>query len=259
MSEIEKLFFNSKNRSSKWKKYFEVYEEFFQHFKNKDIIFVEIGVYNGGSLEIWKKYFGDKSRIIGIDVNPECKIFEKDGYEIFIGNQSDPKFWENFFKQIGKVDIILDDGGHTNLNQIITTANVLDKINDNGLLVIEDTHSSYIKEYNSNMKLTFINLCKKIIDEINLDGNYYFKKFIYSMHCFDKMIIFRINKNKCFPNEMIDNNGKNYNIENLTWTGNQLNISFIKNLIDKIPFSLRKITKIINNKVNSSKIKKYFY
>jgi hypothetical protein len=79
------------------------------------------------------------------------------------------------------------------------------------------------------------------------------------MHCFDKMIIFRINKNKCFPNEMIDNNGKNYNIENLTWTGNQLNISFIKNLIDKIPFSLRKITKIINNKVNSSKIKKYFY
>ena len=178
MTEIEELFYNSKNNTIKWKKYFEVYDEFFKSFKNKKITFVEIGIHNGGSLEIWKKYFGDKCRIIGIDINPQCKIFEKDGYEIFIGNQSDPKFWDDFFKEIGTVDIILDDGGHTNLDQIITTVNVIDKINDNGLLIIEDTQTSYLKEYNSNIRFSFINFTKKLIDKINLNNECQFKKLI---------------------------------------------------------------------------------
>ena len=132
----------------------------FNSYKNKNITFVEIGIANGGSLEIWKKYFGKSSRIIGIDINPECRIFEKDGYEIFIGNQSCPKFWKFFFKKVGNVDIILDDGGHTNLDQIITTLNTVNKINDNGLLVIEDTHTSYSKEYNSSTKYSFVNFAK---------------------------------------------------------------------------------------------------
>ena len=50
----------------------------FSKFKDKNITFVEIGVYNGGSLKIWKNYFGPKSRIIGIDINPDCKKFEDD-------------------------------------------------------------------------------------------------------------------------------------------------------------------------------------
>jgi len=260
MTEIEELFYNSKNKSIKWKKYFEVYDEYFKSFKNKNITFVEIGIHNGGSLEIWKKYFGEKSRIIGIDVNPQCKIFEKDGYEIFIGNQSDPKFWHNFFKEVGTVDIILDDGGHTNLDQIITTANVVDKINDNGLLVIEDVHTSYIEEYNSSIKFSFINFTKELINKINSNKDCEFNKLIYSIHYFDKMVIFRINRDKCkFELAAVSNFGKNNNIENLTWLGNELNINFIKIFFSKIPFlSFRKITKIIKNRINNNKIKKYF-
>ena len=66
------LFYNSKNRSIKWKNYFSIYEKLFEKY-GKKITFVEIGVLDGGSLEIWKKYFGKDSRIIGIDNNPECK------------------------------------------------------------------------------------------------------------------------------------------------------------------------------------------
>ena len=108
------LFYSSKNKSTKWKKYFPIYEKLFERYRNEEITFVEIGVLDGGSLEIWKKYFGKKSRIIGIDSNPECKKFENQDHEIFIGSQSDPKFWHNFYNQIGHVDIMLDDGGHTN-------------------------------------------------------------------------------------------------------------------------------------------------
>ena len=84
---IQNLFLKSKDFSIKLEKYFDVYEEYFSTFKGKNITFVEIGVFNGGSLKIWKDYFGPKSRIIGIDINPECKKFAKDGIEIHIGNQ----------------------------------------------------------------------------------------------------------------------------------------------------------------------------
>ena len=53
-NEIKHLFKNSKNSSSKWEKYFEIYENVFKNYKNRDITFVEIGVHNGGSLEIWR-------------------------------------------------------------------------------------------------------------------------------------------------------------------------------------------------------------
>ena len=83
MSETEKLWKESKYQSYKLKKYFKVYDHIFSPYKNKKITFVEIGVLNGGSLFIWKKFFGEQARIIGIDMNPDCKKFEKDGFEIF--------------------------------------------------------------------------------------------------------------------------------------------------------------------------------
>ena len=73
---------------------------------NKKIVFVEIGIFQGGSLQMWRKFFGNKARIIGIDVNPEAKRFEKDNFEIFIGSQSDPNFWNYFFKKVGKLFLI---------------------------------------------------------------------------------------------------------------------------------------------------------
>ena len=76
MNTLEKLFNQSKNFSTKWKKYFQIYEKIFNRYRNKKIIFVEIGIFQGGSLEIWKNYFGKKSRIIGIDLNPQCKKFK---------------------------------------------------------------------------------------------------------------------------------------------------------------------------------------
>ena len=260
VTSIKKLFYLSKNNSIKWSGYFEIYEELFRPFKNKNITFVEIGVKNGGSLEIWKKYFGKQSRIIGIDINPKCQIFEKDGYEIFIGNQSSPEFWNFFFKKVGKVDIILDDGGHTNIDQITTTINTVSKIKNNGLLVIEDIHTSYSKEYNSSIKYSFINYTKKLIDEINLNSNSFFRKHVYSINFFEKIVAFKINRLKCKFNVSIQNGKKNHNIEDLTWTANELYINHINNFFSYIPFiSLRKIKRFIKNRVNTSKIKKYFY
>ena len=94
------LFYESKYYSLKYKNYFPVYEKLFSKYRDKKITFVEIGVLSGGSLFMWRNYFGKNARIIGIELNPEAKKFEEDGFEIFIGNQSDEYFWENFFRKL---------------------------------------------------------------------------------------------------------------------------------------------------------------
>tara|TARA_B110000027_G_scaffold133704_1_gene162956 strand:- start:2554 stop:3381 length:828 start_codon:yes stop_codon:yes gene_type:complete len=270
---IQNLFLKSKDFSIKLEKYFDVYEEYFSTFKGKNITFVEIGVFNGGSLKIWKDYFGPKSRIIGIDINPECKKFANDGIEIHIGNQSDPLFWENFFKEVGNVDIILDDGGHTNLDQIITTVKCVDKINDGGILMVEDTHTSYIDEYNSKNSFSFINFAKKLIDDVNhtaginefekKNDSFFFKfslnKYIYSTHFYESIVVFRINKKKTFKNKLVRNEGLDHKIEDLTWAGNSMHVENFKKFTNNLKFiSFRKITKQLKKRIHN-KILKFFF
>ena len=160
------FFKQSKYYSLKYKNYFPIYEKLFAKFRGKKITFVEIGVLSGGSLFMWKNYFGNDARIIGIELNPEAKKFEKEGFEIFIGNQADENFWKDFFEKVGEVDIILDDGGHTNFQQIVTCCSCIPFIKDNGLMVVEDVFHSYGLSYGAKgfynpSKYSFINFCKK--------------------------------------------------------------------------------------------------
>ena len=211
MSETLKLFNESKYYSRKHIKYFQTYDQLFTPYKDKKITFCEIGIAGGGSLYMWSKFLGEKARIIGIDLNPECKNLEKDGFEIFIGSQSDPNFWTNFFKKVGKADVVLDDGGHTNLQQIITAVHCIPNINDGGIMVTEDTHSSYMHNYGNPSKYSFISFSKKIVDDINYTfpglGNFKFSlnSHIYSVEHLESFVVFKIDKKRCFENKAISN------------------------------------------------------
>jgi len=266
MSETQKLYNESKYQSYKLKKYFKVYDEIFSPYKNKKITFVEIGILNGGSLLIWKKFFGDNARIIGIDMNPDCKKFEKDGFEIFIGDQSSPIFWKNFFEKVGKIDLILDDGGHTNKQQVTTVVSCVPNINDGGMVIIEDTHTSYMKEFSNPQKYSFINFSKKLIDDLNCNPylgdikyKYSLNKYIYSIQYYEGFALFKINKNLCTVNQLVDNNAerfghKDYRYGKETKLVHLKKIHIIRKLITKIIF----IKNVIHNKLETSEIKKYF-
>ena len=60
-NEIIKLFNSSENKSRKLEKYFFAYEELFRKYKNQDITLVEIGIHNGGSLDVWRSFFSKNS------------------------------------------------------------------------------------------------------------------------------------------------------------------------------------------------------
>ncbi len=266
------LFNESEYYSLKYKNYFPVYEKLFGKYRNKKITFVEIGVLSGGSLKMWKKYFGEDCRVIGIDLNPKAKNFEEEGIEIFIGSQSDENFWENFFKKIGKVDIILDDGGHTNFQQIMTTCCTVPNINDNGLLVVEDVFHSYGVSYGSKgffnpSKYSFINFCKKVTDDINCrfpeikKFNFSLNEYIYSMEIFESIVAFKIDRDLCkIKNEVLYNSGKNSELKDYAHIhepnipGSNKFAIFVKRLYPKFRGTL----KYFVFKTNERLLKKFF-
>lgn len=210
-SKIFKYYSQVEKFTTKWESYFNVYDKIFENFKNKKITFVEVGVNTGGSLQMWRKFFGQNARIIGVELNPEAKKLEEEGFEIFIGNQSDPDFWDNFYNKVGKIDILLDDGGHKNIQQISTVHNSIQHINNGGLIVVEDTHTSYLKKYNNPSYFSFINYCNKLIDSIhrrcvsiNRKKNKYTEK-LFSISFYESITVLKINEDECFMSSPIVN------------------------------------------------------
>ena len=133
------------------------------------ITILEIGIFKGGSLRMWKNYFSPDSLIVGIDINPACKKFEKDNIKTYIGDQTDVNFLNSVIKDIGKPDIIIDDGGHTSNQQIISFNYLFNHLNDQGIYLIEDTHTSYHSDFQDRQDgLTFMDYAKSLSDKINL-------------------------------------------------------------------------------------------
>ena len=214
MNKLFQSFKSSPRYSIKWNNYFEIYSRILKKFVNKKITLVEIGVADGGSLFMWKKYLGKKANIIGIELNPDAKKLEKKGFKIFIGDQADPKFWKNFYKKVGKIDILIDDGGHTNLQQITTFMESVNYINEGGKIITEDTHTSYInyKGFKNPSKYSFINFSSNLIENIHRRNPMLKKKMnvisnkISSIEYYDSIVAFHFNKNKLSQAKNLKNN-----------------------------------------------------
>jgi len=258
------IFKKQKYSSIKHRNYFPVYENLFNKFINKRITFVEVGTLNGGSLFMWRNYFGKKARIIGIDFNPSAKKWENYGFEIFIGDQNSSIFWEKTLKKIKKLDVLLDDGAHTNRAQIMTTVSCLPYISDGGLLLVEDVHTSYQKEFGNPSKYSFINYSKFLIDDINsrfenfLPKQYSFNKSVHSIQFFESMVCFNINRKLCKRNSAVENGG--IKLGNLDYRYNYKNdnIFLIRDYLNRNFYFLKKL-KILKNILSKINILFYYF
>lgn len=170
MTQFQKYFeSNTSNCIHKWIHYFDIYDFWFKKYKNKPIVILEIGIFQGGSLNMWRDYFGEDAQIFAIDINPLCKQFETKNTKIFIGSQEDKEFLKYVKTQVPKFDILIDDGGHSMRQQIVSFEELYDHINDDGLYLCEDLHTSYWKNYGGGYKNSnsFIEYSKNFIDSIN--------------------------------------------------------------------------------------------
>ena len=141
-SDLEK-FFDARQEGHgiwKWRHYFDIYDRHLSKFRGKQINVLEIGVYSGGSLEMWAEYFGSQAKIYGADIAPECKAYENNQTRIFIGDQEDRQFWKAVRAEVPSFDIVIDDGGHKAEQQIVTLEELVPYMSPGGVFICEDIH-----------------------------------------------------------------------------------------------------------------------
>lgn len=189
---------NSHKRLHKWVNYFDIYERHLERFRGTSPIMVEIGVKGGGSLSMWKEYLGPGSKIIGVDINPDCKSHEGDGIEVFIGSQDDPVVIGSILDKYPAIDIVLDDGSHRMSHMIASFELMYERMQPTGVYLVEDTHTCYWKEYGGGVRRegSFMEFVKNKLDEINAvhtRGQLPVSDFTRStdyIACYDSVVVF---------------------------------------------------------------------
>jgi cephalosporin hydroxylase len=162
---------NYQNIIHKWPHYFPAYERHFSGWRNKSLTFIEIGVSKGGSLQMWQRFFGPLAKIVGVDINPECKDHEAPGIFVRIGDQSDPVFLQSLIEEFGVPEIVLDDGSHQMKHILASFQFFYPRMPKNAIYMVEDLHTAYWEEYGGgvNNPASFINISKGFIDSLNAD------------------------------------------------------------------------------------------
>ena len=127
----------------KWRHYFDIYHRHFNPLRQRDnLVILEIGIYSGGSLDMWRDYFGPSATIYGVDIESACRTYERPGTHVLIGDQADRTFWRRVMADgtLPAPDIVIDDGGHTPEQQRVTLEELLPYIRPGGVYLCEDVH-----------------------------------------------------------------------------------------------------------------------
>lgn len=167
---LKTIFDNHIGKSSgKWKHYFDIYDRYLQKYIGQEFTLLEIGVSNGGSLQIWKKYFGDKVRIVGLDIDPRT-MYSESQIETYCGSQSDPEFLKNIISKIGRPEVIIDDGSHIQQDVLVSLNMLFSELSDNGIYFIEDTHTAYWYQWQGGINSPFnvVSHLSRFAHDVNL-------------------------------------------------------------------------------------------
>ena len=198
-NDLRRYFDNNPGRLlQKWLHYFEIYDHHFSRYRGKPVTILEIGVFHGGSLQMWKEYFGPQAKIYGVDIDPRCKQFEEENVHIFIGDQADRNFLRKLKKEIPRPDILIDDGGHLMHQQIATFEELYSFVAEDGLYLCEDLHTNYWPDWGGGLNRpgTFIEYSKKLVDALN--GFYIapqgsvpvsLTRSMHSLHYYDSILV----------------------------------------------------------------------
>ncbi|MGY1807345.1 class I SAM-dependent methyltransferase [Blastococcus sp. SYSU D00669] len=153
----------------KWVHYFPIYTRHFSPYRGRPVRILEIGIYRGGSLDMWEWFFGPQVTLVGIDIDEDAKAASDPRHVVEIGDQTDAEFLRRVAAEHGPFDIIIDDGGHEMDQQITTAETLFPLLADGGVFLVEDCHTSYWESYQGgrNRAGTFMEWAKQRLDDVN--------------------------------------------------------------------------------------------
>lgn len=159
--------------SDKWSLYLAEYDRVFNEYRTRPIKMLEIGVQNGGSLEIWTEYFSAGEKFIGCDINPDCAglQFDDSRISVIVGDANTDEIQHEILRDSDEFDIVIDDGSHTSSDIVKSFARYFPKILDGGVFVAEDLHCSYWREFEGGLYEPFSSIAffKRLADIVNYE------------------------------------------------------------------------------------------
>jgi len=192
--------------------YVQHYEEHLKQNRRKQINLLEIGIggydnprMGGNSLRMWSDFLPN-GRVFGVD------IFDKSSHDrkrikTFRGSQVDSAFLDMVVREIGRIDVIIDDGSHINEHILFTFQYLFPHLADGGVYIVEDAHTSYWSEFGGNEvdrndPTTAMGYFKSLVDGLDWEefrGNYnptYLDQNIKSVAFYHNLIIVRKGANR---------------------------------------------------------------
>jgi hypothetical protein len=212
----------SQPEAHKWLHYFPIYEEILTPIRLKPIKLLEIGVYRGASLRMWRDFFPNATSVVGLDIDPATAQYtdESRGIHCRIGSQFERSFLRSVVQEFGRFDVIIDDGSHRSSHMIASFNDLfLDGLSSPGLYIAEDVHCGYWRTHRD-ARDSFMDLCKVLMDLIHAKYEPCHEEMQYRLNhphrlasldvprvttalqeirIFDSIVVLRKNENKFLP------------------------------------------------------------
>jgi hypothetical protein len=199
-NEMARIFYSHEGRlANKWDHYHRVYDRHLSGFRGSNLKFLEIGVSHGGSLQVWRKYFGPDATIFGIDIDSRCAVVDDPpSINVRIGSQANVSFLKSVVAEMGGLDVVIDDGSHTVPDQRASFEVLFPLVSSTGLYIVEDLQTNYWRgqyEGGWRRRSTFIEQMKDLVDDMNrwwhtrpqrLNGAH---QTVEAIHFYDSMVV----------------------------------------------------------------------
>jgi hypothetical protein len=174
MKSIRELYVEHQGKvSDKWSLYLEEYDRLFGPYRDRPVRLLEIGIQNGGSLELWSKYFMQAVALVGCDINPDCArlTYSDSRISVVVGDANTDAAAAEVFAHSNSFDIVIDDGSHRSSDIVRSFARYFPTLSEGGLFVAEDLHCSYWADFEGglfdpNSSITFF---KRLADVVNYE------------------------------------------------------------------------------------------
>lgn len=197
----------------KWSSYPEVYERHLARFRDRPLKLLEVGVFHGGSLQLWRSYLGPEAQIVGVDIDPRCQAYAEPGVIVETADQSRADSLAPVLARHGPFDVIIDDGSHLSAHQTLTLALAWPQLNDGGVYIVEDTHCAYWPSYGGGLRArnSFIEHCKDKVDDLHgywsrdpaslPVGDY--TRELAGLHFYDSIVVMEKRRRDAMPQRLV--------------------------------------------------------
>lgn len=135
--------------SDKWSLYLVEYERLLAPYRDRAVDLLEIGIQNGGSLELWSRYFSFARHLVGCDINPDCAklTYDDPRIRVVVGDANHDATEQEVSAIAERFDVIIDDGSHRSSDVVRSFARWFARLADGGIYIAEDLHCSYWLSY----------------------------------------------------------------------------------------------------------------